>query len=228
MRNRYEKPAAPPRLEFLELYLRDAQPTVSERLAAPDATEARRVKAVLTLLTLARAELAKAGDPGRLLAIRWRLRRFLEIAGLRILTAEDPIEALRHFLGQKAPRRGRPAKGHDYRDLMIATDVAELYAGGMTLEDAYEEISKQRGTPGLRQVERIYLRLRSDPAVLAVLELSAAANVEDPPPEIQGREISREQWEAYSALAAAEYPNGMTFEQHLELWSFVRRACFPH
>jgi hypothetical protein len=183
MRNRYQKPAdKAPSPRFFEAYLRDAGPTMAERLAEPEAAEARRVEAVAALLTLARAALANADEwnnmldgriPERgsyLLAIPQRLRRFLEIHGLRILTAEDPIAALQRFLGDKPRERGRPQADNAFRDRTIAADVAEMHAGGMSLAAAYEEVSKRKGTPGVKAIERIYLRLRYDLAVRADLE----------------------------------------------------------
>jgi hypothetical protein len=228
MRNRYQRPA--PSLEFLEVYYRYAQPTRGERLAEPDAAEARRVEAVASLRALARAELVRAGDPNRLGAIPRELRQFLEIAGLRILLSEDPVGAAESFLGKKPRERGRPAMDHDYRDFMIGVDVAELHANGKTLSAAYEEVNKRPGTPSEKRIEAIYLALREDPAVRAELEwrqLWKVPNASDPRPEIEGQEITRKQWEEYSALAAAEYPKGLTWEENLELWSFVRRASFP-
>jgi hypothetical protein len=91
VRNRYQGSA--PSLEFLELYLRYAQPALAERLAEPDTAEARRVEGVEAILSLARAAMAEAGDPTRLGAIPQELRQFLEIAGLRILLSDDPAGA---------------------------------------------------------------------------------------------------------------------------------------
>jgi hypothetical protein len=186
MPNRYQKPA--PSLRLLEAYLRDAQPIRREWLVEPDATEARRVEGVAAILVLARAALAEAGDPNRLGAIPSQLREFLTIAGLRILTAGDPLAALRRFIGHKEPRRGRPREDHDHRDLMIAVDVAELHAdgSGLTLDAAYEEVRKRQGTPGLKTIERIYLRLRNDPKVRAQIELrrwwaEGVGKANDPP-----------------------------------------------
>jgi hypothetical protein len=233
LHNRYQKPAAlPPSLALLEGYLCDAQPTLSERLAEPDATEARRVKAVAALRALARTALAEAGDANILGAIPARLRQFLTIAGLRILTADDPFAALRYLLGHKPKGLGRPPADNDFRDLMITADVDELHANGMTLGAAYEEVSKRQGTPGCREIERIYLRLRGDLTVRAELGLRgllAAPGETDflEPPKIEGQEIGPEQFDEYSALVAVECPNGMTAEDNLELWSFVRRASFP-
>jgi hypothetical protein len=234
MHNRYQKPAAlPPSLAFLEIYLRDARPTLSERLAEPEATEMRRVEAVAALLALARTALAETGDRNRLGAIPRGLREFLTIEGLRILTDEDPIVSLQRFLGQRTRRRGRPRADNAFRDLMIAADVAELHARGKALSKAFEMVSTRPGTPGCDEIERVYYRLRDDLAVRAELGwrwLRTAGNADDsPPPKIEGqKEITSEQWEEYSALVAAECPNGMTVEDNLELWSFVRRASFPH
>ena len=183
MRNRYQKPAdRPPSPRFLEAYLREAGPTMAERLAEPEAAEARRVEAFAALRTLARTALANADEwnnmldgsvPERgsyLLAIPPRLRRFFEIAGLRILTDEYPIAALQRLVGNKPRERGRPQADYAFRDRMIAADVAEMHAGGIALAAAYEVVSKRKGTPGVRAIERIYLRLRDDLAVRAELE----------------------------------------------------------
>jgi hypothetical protein len=242
MQNRYKKPARPPNPAFLEGYLRDAQPTLSERAAEPDATEARRVDAMRALLALARRALVSADDwcnmtdggwqpepMSRFGAIPRPLRQFLTIAGLRILTADDPVVALRHVLGQKDRPRGAPVQDLDYRNRTIAADVAELHANGMTLDAAYRKVSKRPGTPGPRGIERVYLRLRDDLAVRADLELRRAS-AGNPAPEIEGieiKEITPEQWKEYSELVAAHCPQGMTVEDNLELWGFVRRACLP-
>ena len=106
---RYIKPAElPPNPALLELYLRDAQPTGNDvRLNGTDVVEARRIQAVMALLAVARSELVKSGDRGGLLSMPRALRRFLEMAGLQILTAEHPAAELRRFLG----RRRRVAGG---------------------------------------------------------------------------------------------------------------------
>ena len=183
MRNRYQKPAdPPPSLKLLGLHLSQAQPPHSERLSDPYGAEARRVEAVTALLALARNALANAdewhnmveGKPHEprsyLGAIPRELRGFLETAGLRIFTADDPIAALQRFLGNKPPARGRPAEDHQFRDYLIAADVAELlHADGLSLDSAYEAVSKRPGTPGRKAIERIYLRLRDDLAVRAEL-----------------------------------------------------------
>jgi hypothetical protein len=150
MRNRYQKPAElPPSLEFVEEYLRDAKPTRGERLAEPEATEARRVEAITALLALARNALMNAdewanmtnGDwqperMSRLGAMPRQLREFLTIEGLRMLTAADPIARLQWFLGHRPRGKGRPTTDNAFRDLMIAADVAELHASGKSIEAA--------------------------------------------------------------------------------------------
>jgi hypothetical protein len=179
MSNRCRKLGEPPSLSEL---LRDAQPTLAERLRESEAAGARRVEALTALLSLARSALANAdewhniveGKPHEprsyLGAIAPELRRFLETAGLRILTAENPIAVLQRFLGQRG--RGRRPAG-ERRNVLIAADVAELHAGGMSFEAAYEEVSKRAEMLGCRQVERIHLRLRDDLGVRAELEWRA-------------------------------------------------------
>ena len=63
MGNRYQQPAdPPPRLKLLGLYLSEAQPPQSERLADPHGAEARRVEAIAALRTLARNALSNADE----------------------------------------------------------------------------------------------------------------------------------------------------------------------
>jgi hypothetical protein len=243
MRNRYQKPAPNP--AFFQLYLADARPTLGQRLAEPEATETRRVEAVAALLAFARKALSNADEWAamtlggwqpergtRLGAIPLQLRSFLTIAGLRILTAEDPVAALQCFLGRKPQgRRGRPAEDHAHRDMMITIDVAELHASGMTLAAAYKEVNKRPGTPSVKRIEDIYLDRRDDVAVRAGLEmrrwLTTAGNANDPPPEIEEQKITREQFKEYSELAGVTCRNGMTGDDNVELREFVRRASFP-
>jgi hypothetical protein len=73
--------------------------------------------------------------------------------------------------------------------------------------------------PEWRETVRLELALRQ--------EWMEAAQLGMEPPTIEGQKITSEQFNEYSALAAAECPNGMMTEDNLELWSWVRRACFP-
>jgi hypothetical protein len=241
MCNRYKRPAdRPPDPAFLEAYLRDAQPTLSERLAEPEATEARRVKAVAALLALGRSELEKAGDLGRLLAMPFELRQFLTIAGLRILTAEDPTAALLHLLGQKARGRGRPLADKAFRDHVIAADVQERVNGGSSIETACDAVGNAAGLSP-EAVRKIYFTGRDTLEVRATLGLRELlerdGSSDGVRPQIEGQEITSAQREEYQALVAAKCrrglapvlragTHGMTVEDNLELWSFVRRASF--
>jgi hypothetical protein len=158
MQNRYRQAAdLPPSREFVEAYLREAQPTIGERLAEPEETEKLRVDAVSALRALARSaqanvdEFCNMTDGGisergsRLGAIPWRLRQFLTIAGLRILTADDPAAALRRFLGQTPRGRGRPPADNAFRNLMIAADVQEMHIGGASIDAACCAVGKAAG-----------------------------------------------------------------------------------
>jgi hypothetical protein len=238
--NRYQKPAElPPSLASLEDDLRDAQPTMTERLADPVATEARRVEAVAALLTLARTELAKADDAGRLLALPSELRQFLTIAGLRILTADHPVEALRLFLGHAARSRGRPLADNAFRDSVIAADVQEQVNTLSSIEVACDAVGNAAGLSP-EAVRKIYFANRDTLEVGAELGRREMRKrpPEPEPSQIEGQEITSVQREEYRALVAAE-PRcglapvlrvgtyGMTVEDNLELWSFVRRGSFP-
>jgi hypothetical protein len=61
---------------------------------------------------------------------------------------------------------------------MVTADVAELHANGRTLDAAYEEVSRRRGTPSKRRIEAVYLALREDPWVRAELEWRQSAGIE--------------------------------------------------
>jgi hypothetical protein len=135
-----------------------------------DECEARRIKAVHALRTIARDELAKAGDPNRLRAMPDELFEFLTLAGLRILLADDPVADLRSFLGQRARRKGRPTADNERRDITIATDVAALVYDGMTIDAACEAIEKEAPV-GFEMVRKIYLARRNTLDVKANLGL---------------------------------------------------------
>ena len=161
MRGRYDKsPGKPPTLADLYYLLVDAQPTLREIAVEGAAREARRVKAVDHLRTLARTEIAKTGDPNRLRAIPDELFRFLTVAGLRILLAEDPIAALKLFLGRRPRGKGRPVADTEDRDVMIATDVAELVYKGLTIDAACDQVEKNAPV-GFEMVRKIYIDRRN-------------------------------------------------------------------
>jgi hypothetical protein len=186
MPNRYEKPARPPTLALLEGYLIDARPALSQWLADPDATETRRVDAVAALLTLARAALRLA-DEWANMTHGWRaspergtrygampleLRHFLTVEGLRILTADDPVAALRRLLGQKHRGRGRPFMDNEYRDLTITEDVQIRVDAGSSIADACCVVAKAAHLSP-ETVRNIYFARRNDPAVRAAIDFRA-------------------------------------------------------
>jgi hypothetical protein len=125
MPGRYDNPADPPP-SFDELYylLLVARPTQRQRMEDPDTTETLRRKAVSRLLTLARqavaiADLVEPRPPegySRLKAMPPELRDFMEEAALRILLADEPVAALRRFLGN-----GRAAGGGRWLTMSGAT-----------------------------------------------------------------------------------------------------------
>lgn len=163
-RDRYQKPARSPQ-SFADLffsYYRAKAP--EQRIARLGAVlaEAQRVEAVNELLTFARVELAKAGDPSRCFSVtalqeeRQFLWEFLTAAGLQILTADDPVAELNRFLGHK---RGRPPVDNTYRDHTIAGDVQKRVDGGSSVEDACKAVASVVGL-GQVAVRKIYYSLR--------------------------------------------------------------------
>jgi hypothetical protein len=165
MPGRYDRPAAPPpSVNDLPHLLHEAEPTLRELSEEGIAREARRAVAVRKLLTLARAEVTKTGEPNRLRAMPMELREFLEIAGLRMLLSDDPIAALKHFLGPR--KRGRPIEDNKRRDIMIAADVAELAEGGMMTIDASCLQIAHTANLSVEMVREIYYARRCTDEVL--------------------------------------------------------------
>jgi len=232
-------PPVAPHIRFLEADfeadLREAAPTRREREADPNGTEARRVAGVVRVIEGARAALREAGDPNRLGAIPLETREFLMLEGLRILIADDQEVVLRRFLGKREPqsgrgKTGRPPEDNTDRDIRIAAYVAELCASGMIRHKACEQVGNRLGIPvGFKSIEAAYYKYRDSRAVRATLGFRRAMleeNPDDPPPKIE-QQITPRQQDEYLELAVALCPNGMTAEDNLELWSFVRRASFP-
>jgi hypothetical protein len=153
MELQYEEPVDVPDPAFLRLYLRDARPTLSEyKMDGRSVVEARRAKAVNKLLALARAAVAKADDTEpppieprtRLRAMPMELRSFLEIEGLRILLADEPVHRLERFLGSRRGR-GAPQKDTERRDIWVAAQIDRLRDSGMTIADACMAIQDAKG-----------------------------------------------------------------------------------
>jgi len=166
MGGRYDNPAPKPlAINDSPYLLTDARPTLPQRIKEGEACEARRVEAVRDLLTLARAEVRKADTaeppslPGhsRLRAMPLQLRDFLEIEGLRILLSDEPVEALRRFLGQQPRKRGREAV-NTHRDFAIAISVAMKHQiDEMSVEKACIEVAREAEL-SLDAVHKIYYR----------------------------------------------------------------------
>jgi hypothetical protein len=154
MKIRYEQPAAMrPDPACLQLYLRDARPTLGDYATdGRPVVEARRADAVQKLLGLARAAVAKADDiepppiepHTRLRAMPMELRSFLEVEGLRILLADDPVDRLKRFLGSRRGR-GAPQKDTKRRDIWVAAQIQRLRDSGMSIADACMAIQNARG-----------------------------------------------------------------------------------
>jgi hypothetical protein len=171
---RYQGPSfGPPTPEQLHPLLNDATPTLDD---FPEeewaAVEARRIEATNALLRFARAEAAKGHAKwaeARAQAERARgndLRavwEFLMAAGLRILTASDPVAELRQVLGVSR-QRGRPPADNAWRDFIITIDVQERVDGGSRVEAACAAIGADANLSP-KAVEKIYYTHRSEPDV---------------------------------------------------------------
>ena len=148
---------APARNDLDDL-LRDARPSARE-IAKPRAeAEGRRVKAVQALLAMARGAL-KAGEAG---AVPAELTRFLAAAGIRVLLADDPVRALRQWLGQ---RRGRgTASDKERHELKIAAKVVQrLRDNGVSIDAACEAVANEPGVRvGADRARKIYLSRRDE------------------------------------------------------------------
>jgi hypothetical protein len=169
MPRKYDRPAVPPpSLKKLAYYLRDARPTAREIADDRAGCEKRRVEAVDKLLKLARNAIAQANNaeqmpPGysRLRAMPTQLRQFLEIQGLRILLADDPVRALRRFLGRLHGRG--PAADKEQRELEITGMVVRYVNEGMAIEQACEAVASEKGIwISADRVRKIYLARRDE------------------------------------------------------------------
>jgi len=179
------------RIAYLRGLLHDAKPTTRERVEEGEACEARRVKAVNELLTIYRDAVVKADDiEPPPLEPRTRLRAmrtedlqdvlgFLEIEGLRIFAADDPVAELKRFVGDRPRPRGHPMGDNEDRDFRIAMKVFELRAsrggtgrgGRIRVDDACDAVGKGENL-SLEAVQKIYKRFRRSLGVDA-LELAS-------------------------------------------------------
>ena len=110
-------------------------------------------------------------------ALQPELRQFLKISGLRVLLADDPAVALKRFLGRKG--RGRPAADNQFRDCMIAADVAELVSAETTIDAACNTIGDAAGLSP-EAVRKIYFAGRETLEVK--IELGFRAEAGNTPP----------------------------------------------
>jgi hypothetical protein len=162
---RYRRPA---RIrENVKDYLADlynAQPTQARIKVVGAATaEAQRREAVEALLEFAREEIARTGGAAKCFQVvtsadqqQQPIWEFLAVAALQILIADDPVAALKHFLGR---HQKRPPDDNRWRDFTIYVDVKKLSANGMSIRDACKEIGSGAGL-GYARVLGIYLAER--------------------------------------------------------------------
>jgi hypothetical protein len=125
--------------------------------------EAQRREAVEALLMFAREEIAKTGDAAKCFQVvssddqqQQPMWEFLAVSALRILAADDPMAALKRFLGR---HHSRPPDDNRWRDFTIYVDVKKLSASGISIRDACKEIGAAAGL-GRARVLGIYLAER--------------------------------------------------------------------
>ena len=162
---RYRRPA---RIrENVKDYLADlynAQPTQARIKVVGAATaEAQRREAVEALLEFAREEIARTGGAAKCFQVvtsadqqQQPIWEFLAVAALQILIADDPVAALKHFLGR---HQKRPPDDNRWRDFTIWGDVQKLHDSGMSIRDACKQIGDAAGLGPVR-VLGIYLAER--------------------------------------------------------------------
>jgi hypothetical protein len=114
--------------------------------------ESERIRAANTLLDLLRTQVSEL-KRGERTNIDPPLITAINCIGMRVLTDEDPIDALARLLGRKN-KPGKRAKNTD-RDFEIAIDVASKMYDGMSLDDACVAIAEPRKLSPER-VENIY------------------------------------------------------------------------
>jgi hypothetical protein len=171
MKIQYEEPAATlPDLACLQLYLPDARPTLGDYATdGRPMVEARRADAVHKLLGARPCGSREADDiepppiepHTRLRAMPMELRSFLEIEGLRILLADDPVDRLKRFLGSRRGR-GAPQKDTERRDIWVAAQIQRLRDSGMSIEDACTAIQNARGVRLSAETARRIYNVRRD------------------------------------------------------------------
>ena len=123
---------------LIPIWLRDAQPTLSEREGDRDRTERRRVEAVHWLLEFRRFQIRRGGPIDR------EIVEFLEVNADKIWTSEDPTVELAAFLGCKKSR-GRP-KTDDTLAFGIAVKIEKLRKSGHTVAAAIQQVILEPGT----------------------------------------------------------------------------------
>ena len=167
--DRYQKRPMGPRYprENVEDYIvdvRDAQPSAARiQLLGAATAEAERREAVEALLALARAEIAKTGSAAQCFQIvsptnskEEPIWEFLVSSALQILVADNPVAALKRFLGR---HQSRPPEDNRWRDFTIWGDVQKLHDSGMSIRDACKQIGDAAGLGPVRVVG-IYLAER--------------------------------------------------------------------
>ena len=144
--------------------VRDAQPSAARiQLLGAATAEATRKEAVDALLALARAEIAKSGSATQCFQVvsptnseEEPIWEFLVFSALQILVADDPVAALKRFLGR---RHSRPPDDNRWRDFTVWGDVQKLHDGGMPIRAACKQIGDAAGL-GAARVLGIYLAER--------------------------------------------------------------------
>jgi hypothetical protein len=229
---------------LISLLLRDARPTARELEGRPNVLDVRDA-------LQAGREIDDAPDPrkareaarARDLACAELVRLYREAKTARALDklrvdARFFVERLIRINGGKLPKlRLPPGRPRDRLDkglvvyLAVLQELDALGPGRGNKTKAIETVARRHNRsqqdvrdifynrhPEWRETVRLELALRQ--------EWLEADQLRMEPPTIEGQKITPEQFKEYFALAASECPNGMTFEDNLALWSWVRRACF--
>jgi hypothetical protein len=229
---------------LISLLLRDARPTARELEGRPNVLDVRDAQQLGREIDdtpdpRKAREAARARDVAHAELVRLyrEARRAHALDKLRI-DARFFVENLIRQNGGKLPKLRLPPGRPPNRQKMLIIHLAvleelEALGPGRGRKTKAIEAVAQRFGRAPQVVRDIFYNRHPEWRETVTLELALrqewmeANQPGTEPPTIEGQKITPEQFKEYFALAAAECPNGMTIEDNLELWSWVRRACFP-
>jgi len=225
------------------LLLRDARPTARELEGRPnvlevrdaqqagreidDTPDPRKAREAARARDLARAELVHLYREAK------RAHALNKLSFDARFFVEDLIRANGGRLPKLRLPPGRPRKRHEMMvvHLAVLEELDALGPGHGNKTNAIEAVARRyhRRSQDVRDIFYNRHPEWSEAVRLSIALRQVWMQADQPgiePPTIEGQEITPEKFKEYSALAAAECPNGMTIEDNLELWSWVRRASF--